>query len=382
MALKGLIVDAAGTGGFIYGAQQVILAVVEQTAGEVEWTAAVATGSGPYPERLKQLGVAVKVLPLRGPLPLARRAIAGLLREGFDFVHTHDLRASAAARLPAYRAGVPIVTSFHEDLRQPHLGALARWKRQLMVRVEQQTADLPVVVLAVSQPIGEEASSLLGIDPVRIEVVPNGVNVGALRASATPEQVAEARQETGLEPADRPVVLVGKLTRRKGQHLLLQAAPEVLQQHPETVFILVGEGPDRAALEQQAQSLGVSERCRFVGFQNPSAPWLAMSCLAVLPSLAEGTPIVALEAMALGKPLVASAVGGTPDLVLDGETGVLVPSESVDALAAALIRLLDDPIERARLGHAAAERIERSFTVQHLAQRHLVAYRRAVGRVG
>ncbi len=377
--IRVLIVDAAGTRGLIYGAQRVILSAIKPLSDDVLWHAAIPYAKGPFASRIHELGVAVHVHPLRRALFLARYTFGELLRrEPVDLVHTHDLRASAIARPVCAALGVPVVTTYHENLQHAHLRGLRRWRRELAIRCDADTVDLPQANVCVSQAIGDELVRLQRVRPDRVVVIPNGVDVAALRAGASEAAVAAARQAVGLTAEDRPIVLLGALTHRKGQHLLLEAAPAVLARHPQAVFVFVGEGEASAGLQAQAAALGIAERVRFAGFQDPSTAFLAMAAVVAMPSLEEGLPMVALEAMALGRPLVASHAGGLPEVVVDGETGLLVPTGTVEPLAAGLIALLDDAGERARLGHHAATRVDLRFTLERTTRDLLAVYQRVL----
>jgi len=143
---------------------------------------------------------------------------------------------------------------------------------------------------------------------------------------------------------------VGRLTPIKGHRFLIEAARGVLAEHPDTVFILVGDGESAEALSSLATRLGISGNIRFLGWRPDVAEIISAVDIFVFPSLNEGMGRAVVEAMALGKPVVASRVGGIIDIVRDGENGVLVPPADSDELAAAIKSLLADPAERERLG--------------------------------
>jgi glycosyltransferase involved in cell wall biosynthesis len=131
---------------------------------------------------------------------------------------------------------------------------------------------------------------------------------------------------------------------------------------PNAIFVLVGDGSERASLEAQAARLGIGDRVIFLGYRDDVAELLASCDLLVLPSLYEGLPLSVLEAMAAGKPVVATSVGGTPEAVLDGETGFLVPSRDPTALVRAIQRLLKDACLRRKMGMAGRRRVQRNFS--------------------
>jgi glycogen(starch) synthase len=168
----------------------------------------------------------------------------------------------------------------------------------------------------------------------------------------------------GPPPLDPPHLLgIGRLVPFKGFDVALQAFRRVLDRLPRARLTLAGDGPERTALEHLAARLGVRDAVDFVGWVHPGRVQALMSAatLVLMPSRWEGLPLVALEAQAAGRPVVASRAGGLPEVVVDGETGRLVPPDAPEALADAVLALLARPVELARMGHAARERAARVF---------------------
>ncbi len=248
-----------------------------------------------------------------------------------------------------------------------------------MIDADWKTADLAARGLCVSQAVADEIGALQRLPADRLPVVGNGIDAVAARATATPAAVAAARAECGAGPDDPLVVLVGSLTARKGQAVLLEAAPAILRTCHHARFLFIGDGPDRSALAQQAVRLGLAERCWFSGFRTDAAVFMGLATVVAVPSLGEAFGLTALEAMAHGKPVVASAVGGLPEIVIEGETGRLVRPGQADELAGAVSELLGDAELRARLGVAGVRRCETRFALAQIAERMLRIYREVVG---
>lgn len=181
----------------------------------------------------------------------------------------------------------------------------------------------------------------------RVHYVPNGIDLDA----------AQPAEEAPSPAATRRIVAVGRLSREKGYPHLLEAVAQVRDLCPPVELVIAGEGPDREALEVSARRLGVAERVRFAGHVDSIYPLLRGAEAFVLPSLHEGMPNALMEAMAAGRPLVATAVDGVLDLVTDGEEALLVPPGDGAALARALRTILTDPALADRLGRRARERI-------------------------
>lgn len=174
-----------------------------------------------------------------------------------------------------------------------------------------------------------------------------------------------------IERAGRPVVLtVARLDEQKGHRYLLEAAAQV----PEAQFVLAGDGPLRASLEAQTRSLGVEERVKFLGYRSDIADLLADCDVFVLPSLYEGLPLSILEAMSAGKPVIATQIGGTDEVVIAGETGLLVPPANPTALAAAIRSVLTDRSLAQRLASAGRARVEQEFSAARMIQQVIDVY--------
>ena len=210
--------------------------------------------------------------------------------------------------------------------------------------------------VAVSRFVAARLRDRFHVRPERIVVIPNAATV-APRAARPVPRTELARSATA------PIVLtIARLDAQKGIAHLLDAAAAV----PDASFAIAGDGPDRAALEARAGALGIGDRVRFLGHRRDVPALLAAADLFVLPSLYEGLPLAALEAMAAGVPVVATAIGGTDEVVRDGETGTLVPPADPNALAAAITRTLADRDGAMRLAAAARSLVAREFSVESM----------------
>jgi glycosyltransferase involved in cell wall biosynthesis len=169
--------------------------------------------------------------------------------------------------------------------------------------------------------------------------------------------------------------MAARLAQQKGHRFLVEAVPKVR----DAIFILAGDGPERDALEEQVRLLAVEDRVRFLGYRSDIPELLANSDALVLPSLYEGLPLAVLEAMAAGKPVVATSVGGTDEAVVDGETGFLVPPRDSDALAAAIRRVIQDDVLAQRLGANGRARVAAHFRVEAMVQQVAGVYDEVLG---
>jgi len=201
----------------------------------------------------------------------------------------------------------------------------------------------------------------------RMRVIPNG---SAPAAAAEPGGIEARRRALGLAPGAVALCVVARLTPRKGHGVLLEALRRLAGRPlPEWRLLAVGEGEEETALREQAARLGLAGRVDFLGYRDDAREIIQACDLLVLPSLLETQPLVLTEAMAAGRPVIATAVYGIPEIVADGETGLLVAPGDPEPLAGALERLIGDPALRERMGQAALRRFEERFTLELMAER-------------
>jgi glycosyltransferase involved in cell wall biosynthesis len=264
-----------------------------------------------------------------------------------DIVHTHSSKAGFLGRLAARAAGVPrIVHTPHGHVFHGYFSPVAT---RIFSRMERVAAPWTDRIVTLSH---EEAKDHLrrGIGtPGQFVTIPSGVELGPVLTAAP----------TRLVP-DGPVVgAFARLVPVKGLHHLIDAAPMVLRRCPRARFLLVGEGEMRPALEAQVRARGLQAQVLFTGFREDAASVMAGTDLVVLPSINEGMGRVLVMAMAQGKPIVASRVGGVAELLGEGEAGILVPPGDPTVLAEAISRLLQDPSRARTLGDAGRRRAPR-----------------------
>lgn len=288
-----------------------------------------------------------------------------------DVIHTHDVKAEFAGVVAARLTRTPLIGSFY--------GRLAVHSMFL------KCADMlrfPVFqlfdrVLANSQ--AQYAELVRWRVPVnRIETVPSFVDVHLLQPPTSAE-VAAARQRLDISPTRLVLSTVAKLSPNKGHTYMLQALAKICAEKPEALYLVAGEGDAywrgegglRDRLEQETVALGIKDKVRFLGYYPDLKTVLYATDLVVSPSLLEGMQVSLLEAMAAGRPIVATAIGGTPDAIVDGQTGLLVPPADASALASAILPLLDDHDRLREMGGAGRQRAEERFDVQIVADQVL-----------
>jgi glycosyltransferase involved in cell wall biosynthesis len=265
----------------------------------------------------------------------------------------------------AKAAGVPIVISSRRGLGNFKAGHA---HYLLLERLANVMTDLWV---ANSETVRQDTARQEGVDPARIRVIPNGVDSD--RFAASPDRSA-LRRRLGL-PVDGPLLLtVSNLIHYKGHGTLLEAMPLITRTHPTAMIVLAGDGPMRVEIDRRIATSGLAESVRLLGERRDVPDLLRAADLLVHPSDEEGFPNAILEAMAAGLPVVATRVGGTPELVLDGATGILVPPRSPTDLAAAVSRLLADPSLADQMGAAGRERAVREFPLARMVEQTETLY--------
>ncbi len=279
-------------------------------------------------------------------------------REQVSVVHTHLTGSRFLGALAALAGGAKTVISHDhsgKEYRQNH-PFLSRLFLDPLDRLLMRYTDR---VLAVSEAIRRYDVEEKKIPAQKVEVLHNWID--ARRFLPVSESRAELRKQWEIPREACVIGAVGRLNPQKGYSNLIEAAPAILKNHPETFFVFVGEGRERNRLEGLADSLGVLKACRFPGFMPEVPRAYSTFDLFALPSVYEAFGIVLLEAMAAGLPVVASRVGGIPEIVSDGESGLLVSPGDPEELSRAIDRLLSDPDLAVKLALEGKNRVLRNF---------------------
>ncbi|MBX9580760.1 MAG: glycosyltransferase [Gemmataceae bacterium] len=312
-------------------------------------------------------GQGVAAVGLRHDFPRVAGAVselAGVLRDrGADLLLCHGYKANVLGRAAARRVGVPAVAVCRGWTAEDRKVRAYEW-------LDRRHLPLMDHVVCVSDGQAAKVRWWCRVPERRLSVIRNAARFG----DAAPARLALR----GFLPApvSNIVVAAGRLSPEKGFDVLIDAAAEVLRNDPDIGFVLFGEGAMRPDLERRVTDLGLVGRFVLPGFRSDLDRLLPAADVVVLPSFTEGLPNVALEASAAGVPVVATAVGGTPEVVADGETGLLVPPGDPAALAGSLLHLLRDPALRSRAGAAGQRRMRERFTFAAQAAAYLALFAR------
>ncbi|MDH3222850.1 MAG: glycosyltransferase [Gemmatimonadota bacterium] len=265
-----------------------------------------------------------------------------IIRErDIQVLHLQAFGASTFGRIAARWTGRPSIVHVHADYRGEPKGY------PLHVRVlDALLSGSTDKVLAISQPVADFATGSQGFPRAKVEVLHSPVDLREFRPP-TPDQAREARQGLGLDPEAPVAACVARFHEIKGVDLLVEAWAEVVERAPSATLLLLGDGPQRALLEARARALGLEDRIRFLGYREDVSVGLWASDILVVPSRMEGLSLAALEGMATGLPVVASRVGGLPEIVSHGENGYLAnaqdPTHLAEGISEAFRTLRSDP---------------------------------------
>ncbi|MDY7042159.1 MAG: glycosyltransferase, partial [Chloroflexota bacterium] len=290
-----------------------------------------------YIAALEAGGVEVVRFPIRADLdPLLLWRLGRFLSARRpDIVHTHLIHGDLYGTLAARLAGVPYVVSTKHNDDVFRRNRLYAWLSRRAARKQDR-------IIVISDNLARFSVEVEGLDVDKITRIHYGLDGATFRARVHDVDVGGVRAELRV-PIDEPLVgIVARLDQQKGHTYLLRAWPQVIAALPEARLLVVGDGPLRTALQHQARDLGLEGSVIFAGRREDVPRIMAALDVMTLPSLWEGFGLVLLEAMAVARPIVASRVSAIPEIVADGETGLLVPPRDAEALAAALIELLRD----------------------------------------
>ncbi len=327
----------------------------------------VCPAAGPLVGRLERLGVAATVIPMEERLvdPNALLALARhFRRERPDIVQSHGARANFYGRVAARLARVPRhLSTVHNSLYDYPVSPL---RRAVYLALDRLTVPWTETVICVAESLARDLLERSRLPARKVRVIPNGVDL----ARFDPGRADGGRIRRAFGLGEAPVLgIVGRMTPQKDHRTFLAALAGVKATVRDVQGLVVGAGPLRVALEAEAARLGLADACRFAGVREDIPDCLAAADVVVLSSVSEGFPFTALEALAMARPLVATAVNGVTEIVEPDVTGILVLPRRPDLLAQGALGLLSDPERAAALGAAGRKAVEARFPVELMVER-------------
>jgi glycosyltransferase involved in cell wall biosynthesis len=328
--------------------------------------ACLYNGEGVIAQQIRAIGVPVIELGMTGKFRLDAvwRFYRLLHSQQPEILHTWMFHANIIGRLIGRMAGVPIIITSERTMGQE--GIFRRW-------LNRYTAGMSDRIICVSNSVASFAKGTIKLPASKLVVIPNGVQLE--RFENLPAK-SEARAKYKLEGSVPIIGAIGRPRPVKGYPVLIDAFSQLTWKHPSALLLFVGNGPESLKLIEQVNRLGISHRVIFFDDQPDITGLLPALDIVAIPSLHEGMPNVAIEAMAARLPIVATSVGGTPEVVINRETGFLVRPHDPEALANALSSLLEQPELRQRMGRAGRERAFQLFNIQNTIQLTQALYER------
>lgn len=305
-------------------------------------------------EQFRRVGIEVHSLGLRRKTDIAvALRLRNLLKQiRPDVMHTYLLHGNVLGRVVGRLTGVPSIVGSELTIGQARL-----WGR-IATKLTNPLTDA-VEVNSVTG--GKAAAKDLGVPTGKIEVVLPGLDLGEFEPTVERDMV---RAELGVESSKHLVLYIGRLRPVKGVEYGIKAFAKALTQYPKMHMALAGEGAQRSELESLVGALGITENVSFLGVRNDLPDLLSAADSVLMPSLTEGFPRVAVEAMAAGKPVIATEVGGVPEAITHRESGILVPAKDIESMSMALVDLVRDVDLQERLRTAARMHVEQNYSVE------------------
>lgn len=365
------VIDGEITGGNI-----ICLRIIEEALKRGYGAVVNSPAEGKFTFNLRQKGVKVYDIDTRRTFRLdsAIKLARIIKKENIGLIHSHvPLAGTVLSRIAGLLAGIPVINhahlcdNFNRYIFLKNLQFFLNWMTSRLFCAK---------VIAVSEGVKKQIVGQ-GVAPDKVAVVYNGFDI--IDEKDLTEDYTRLRSQLGIRAGYKIVGEVGRLCESKGQEILIKAAKEVIREFPETVFIFVGEdlvsaGRYKEKLESLAYELGLDTRVIFTGYRSDILELMSLFDIFVLPSTVEGFSLVILEAMAAKKPVIATPAGGNAELVIQEETGTIVPMQDSSALADAIIYHLKNPGISAAMGEKGYERLRENFSSREMLNKIMCIY--------
>ena len=336
---------------------------------------ALIYNQGRLAEELKRLNLSLCILEERenNSLKLFIKTYRWLKHQGVDLVHSHRYKENIIGSLAAKMGGIDHIIRTYHGMPEP-FGGFKNIKYKFYIFLDYLISKLLVKkIIAVSFEIKKKLSQRLS--EKKITSIPNSINLDSLKIKKPPQRV---REILGIDDDCKIIGSAGRLVPIKGYQVFLKAAQLIRQKDSKVKFLIVGDGPEKSNLEKLSDELKISEDFLFPGYRDDILDIINIMDIFILSSFHEGIPMVLLEAMGLEKPIVATKVGGIPEVVIDKISGILVKPNDPEELAEMGLYLLENKKVRKKMGSEAKRRISESFTAERMAKRVLEIYQSMV----
>lgn len=365
-------------GGEFGGAEQYLITLLRNMDRQDFHIVVACLFGAPLAGRLAAEGFPHRVFPMAGKLDLkVIFRLSDYIKENcFDIVHTHGVRANLVGRLAARKAGIKnIVTTIHSNLEYDYPRKLDLYVNKIS---EKLTLPLTKHFITVSEDLAGYVCEKYGISKRRVSVIYNGLELNKYFFSEAKR--AQIRKQFKIADNETLLAVISRLHPVKGHSILFYAFEQLVRDFPFLKLLIVGTGPEKKRLEEQARELGIAGNVIFAGFRKDIPEVLTAVDIVVQPSLSEGFGLSIIEAMAMEKPVVASAVGGVPEIIKNRVNGLLVPPGDPIALSEAITSVLELPGLARELARTGRETVEKKFTAEAMARKTAEVYEKLVRR--
>jgi glycosyltransferase involved in cell wall biosynthesis len=371
-----MLIDSLGLG----GAERLLVTYlqhIDTTQFEPRVCALNVRDDNPAAVDIQRLGIPVDLvsIPKLQDLTGLPRLVRYLRQQQADLVHTQLQFADALGSIAAKILRIPTVSTLHTR-QGPARSRSSLWRRQFTWWAQRHFCDQ---VIAVSEDARQHYLELGHLSPGQVMTLYNGIDLSHFTCPDEARRLAQ-RQALGIPPRAPLLITVAVLRPAKGIQYLIETLPPILKAVPDVHYLVVGSGEHEAALKAATQQHGVAERVIFTGARKDIPDLLALSDIFVLPTLDEALPTVLAEAMAAQKPIIASRVGGVPEMVEHGRNGLLVPPGDPVRLAEACLQILQNSDQARKMGQAGREIVEQRFNIRRQAQQLSELYQGLLGK--
>jgi glycosyltransferase involved in cell wall biosynthesis len=344
------------------GGERVFLQLATGLGDRFDASVAAMPG-GTFAQKVSELGIHFHPVDMSRQLSL--KPIFQLKNifstESIDLIHSQGARADFFARVAGRLAGAPhIICTIAAPVERFDVPAIRKTIYRLLDRLTEHYVERFIVV---SNTLKQNLTKLRGINSRKVIKIYNGIELKQYRPQI---QLPDLRHEFGISRDAPLIAFIGRMVWEKGLEYFIQSIPIINQRAPNARFLLVGDGPLRQQAELLVQSLDIEKKVTFTGFRSDISRVLATIDILVIPSLFEGFPMITLEAMAMAKAIVATNIPGITEQISNGEEGILVPSRNPEALAVAILRLVQDSNLSVSIGSKAQQKVENCFSIEKM----------------
>ncbi|MEM2146428.1 MAG: glycosyltransferase [Candidatus Jordarchaeaceae archaeon] len=355
------------------GAERVVCSLAKELDKSKFNVGVASFKGGPLADELRKEGIPVFVIGKKWKFDVVffLRLLRLLLKQRIDILHAHTFSPNFWGRIASIVARVPIIITTEHTV--------ASYKKVWQRRIDKYLSNFSNAIIAVSNEVKKTLVSYCNIDPFKIVVIHNGINYNNQK-TLTVEQLCILREHLKLKFGLPVILTIGRLSAPKGHIFLLEAISMLLKDNIKAQFLIAGDGPLRNQLEQRAKQLEIQEYVNFLGFRDDVETLLQLADIIMFPSIREGFSIALLEAMAAGKPIIATDVGGNKEAIQSGISGILVPPQDANALKEALLFMLRYKEIALNMGKAGEKRFQENFTISITLTKIQTLYQNLINR--